>query len=53
MPIEGDPKKLFVAHDRALVYSSLDPVGRFFYTVLVGWWRDRLRPADEELDTGA
>lgn len=24
--VEGEPKKLFVANDRALVYSSLDPV---------------------------
>ena len=25
-----------------VMYSSLDPVGRFFRTILIGWWWDRI-----------
>ena len=31
-----------------VMYSSLDPVGRFFHHILIGWWRDRLAGGDEE-----
>jgi multidrug efflux pump len=34
-----------------VMYSSLDPVGRFFYVILIGWWRDRLRGVEEEAVT--
>ena len=31
-----------------VMYSSLDPVGRFFRLLLLGWWWDRRRRPEEE-----
>ena len=31
-----------------VMYSSLDPVGRFFYKLLIGWWRDRGRSVEAQ-----